>query len=47
MWRGQRLNVEVTEKELRIVNETGLAPVELEIRSETRSFTDRITVQLN
>ncbi|MBR7074838.1 MAG: glycoside hydrolase family 65 protein [Oscillospiraceae bacterium] len=47
MWRGQRLNVEVTEKELCIVNETGLAPVELEIRGEIRTFTDRITVSLN
>ena len=47
MWRGQRLNVEVTDKKLCIVNETGLAPVELEIRGETRTFGDRITVSLN
>ena len=47
MWRGQRLNVEVTDRELRIVNETGSAPVELEVRGETRTFTDRITVSLS
>ena len=47
MWRGQRLNVEVTDKELCIVNETGLAPVELEIRGETRTFSDCIKLRLN
>ncbi len=46
MWRGQQLRVEVTDREVTVINLTGTAPVEAEFRGETRSFTDRITVAL-
>ena len=45
-WRGQRLAVEITKQRVSIVNETGAAPVEIEIRGETRRFTDRVVAEL-
>ena len=45
LWRGQRLAVDIKEKELTIQNETGTAPVELEIWGQTRCFTDQIMVK--
>ena len=45
-WRGQQLRVEVTDREVTVVNLTGSAAVEAEIRGETRCFTDRITISL-
>ena len=44
MWHGQRISVDVTEKEVCVVNETGTVPVEAEICGETMIFTNRITV---
>ena len=45
-WRGQRLAVAITKQRVSIVNETAAAPVEIEIRGETRRFTDRIDAEL-
>ncbi|MBR4392919.1 MAG: glycoside hydrolase family 65 protein [Oscillospiraceae bacterium] len=43
-WKGQWISVEITKAGVTLVNETGAAPVELEIWGETHVFTDRITV---
>ena len=42
-WKGQWISVEITKAGVTLVNETGTAPVEVEIWEETRIFTDRIT----
>ena len=42
-WKGQWISVEITKAGVTLVNETGTAPVEVEIWGETRVFTDRIT----
>ena len=42
-WKGQWISVEITKAGVTLVNETGTAPVEVEIWGETRIFTDRIT----
>ena len=39
-WRGQRLAVEVTKEHAIVTNETGTAPVELELCGEQMCFTD-------
>ncbi len=43
-WKGQRLDVTVTKKSLRIVNETGSAPVSLEVWGKDYSFTRELNV---
>ena len=43
-WKGQWISVEIKKVGVTLVNETGTAPVELEIWGETHVFTDRITV---
>jgi hypothetical glycosyl hydrolase len=44
-WKGQWISVEITKAGVTLVNETGAAPVELEIWGETYVFTDRITAE--
>ena len=45
-WKGQTLAVKITRDAVTVTNETGAAPVELEIRGKTRKFTDSVTVAL-
>jgi hypothetical glycosyl hydrolase len=44
LWRGQRLAVTVTADGVEIVNETGTAPITVNVWEQVHTFTDRLTV---
>ena len=44
-WRGQQLTVEITKSRVTVTNETGTAPVDLEICGRQCCFRDRISVE--
>lgn len=47
LWRGQKLTVTVAADNVEIVNETGSAPVTVEVWGQEYSFADRVSVAKN
>ena len=44
MWKGQRIAVHATADTVKLVNETGAGPIDVEVWGKVYTFTDRLEV---